>query len=168
MNSAWMNDVPEEGNYHIWVYLSFIEHKRHWMVCRPKHTFIGWFDTKVNFKDLKIEYYTRGYLRLINNKFRGVESCMLDGQEAHLYTMISSLHDLPSNQLSCLCQVSSSRCSPLKGGIILQSPSYSCDLHWRWSNHSLSLSLSYWVVAIYRLFSKGNQILVMVCFQAYG
>ena len=33
---------------------------------------------------------------------------------------------------------------------------------------SLSLSLSYWVVAIYRLFSKGNQILVMVCFQAYG
>ena len=99
------------------------------MICHQEVTFFGWFDTIFSFKDLELEYFTRGHLRSINQQ-QG-SSFMLDGQDAHLYTIVSSLHDRPSKQLSCVYKVSCSRCSPLKGGSFLQNPLNSCDVRFK-------------------------------------
>ena len=120
---AWMNDFLERGNYHIWAYFSFIWHKT---MCRREVTFFGWFDTKISFQDLRLECCSWGHLRSINNIFIEGQGFMWAGQKAHFYTIVPSLHALPSSQLSCMYQVSCSRCSPLKGGNIPQISSNPC------------------------------------------
>ena len=152
------------------------------MVCHLEVTIFGWFDTKISIKDVELEYCTRGHLRSINNKLIGGQVLMLDGQEAHLYTIISSLHDLPNNLLLCLYVVSCSRCASLKGGNIVWNLSNSCDVHSKitfiqvYQLKDAVSSLSFFRpiathVGLYQFietFSKRNQILVMVCFQTYG
>jgi hypothetical protein len=79
----------KRGNYHRWMYLSFIHHKSPKTVHNRRSIFLSWFDTRISFKNPKL-IYSRSF-EMIDNKPIEVQFLMLDGWEVHLYMIIPSL-----------------------------------------------------------------------------
>jgi hypothetical protein len=48
--------ATQRENYHIQVYLSFIQHRSLEVVCNSKLLFLGWFGIGINLEDLELDY----------------------------------------------------------------------------------------------------------------
>ena len=80
----------ERGNYWIWTYLSFIQHKTLEVLCNPDVVFFL-VDSTLGLISKTSNESTRGHLNWINNKPIGGQVFMLDEWKVCTYMIISPL-----------------------------------------------------------------------------
>ena len=82
--------MGKSGNHCIRTYLSFIQHKSLEIICDPRATSFGWFETIIIFKNNE-PVDLSSFAWWIGNKHIEGQIFMSDGWESCLYTVIPSL-----------------------------------------------------------------------------
>ena len=77
----------KRGSYHLWAYLSFIQHQILEIMCITKVTFCGWINTVINIRTLNRPLWRSFEVNQQQTCIR-VKFLILDGWEVCSYTII--------------------------------------------------------------------------------